>query len=98
MGGTNDSGPRKGKKINYAKQSMAKLMEQGKDQLRNAKTFHHEYGPGPEDKVIWDILGDGEEILEDVMTHPLLMGMHSRSAPIQFVTDRCVTFVIIIER
>ena len=70
VGGTNDSGPRKGKKINYAKQSMAKLMEQGKDQLRNAKTFHHEYGPGPEDKVIWDILGDGEEILEDVMTHP----------------------------
>ena len=70
MGGTNVSGPPKGKKINYAKQSMAKLMEQGKDQLRNAKTFHHEYGPGPEDKVIWDILGDGEEILEDVMTHP----------------------------
>ena len=39
--------------------------------MKIAKTFCHEYGPGPTDSITWEILTDGEEIMEDVMNHNL---------------------------
>jgi hypothetical protein len=71
-GGTGASASHGGqkKKVNYSKESQDEFLQLPIEDHRNAKSFIHKYGPGENESIIWTILQDDEQILEDTIDHP----------------------------
>ena len=71
-GGTGASASRGGrkKKVNYGKESQDEFLQLPIEDRRNAKSFIHKYGPGEDESIVWTILQDDEQILEDTIIHP----------------------------
>lgn len=50
-----------------SKESTKSFCKQSTEQLKSAKSFRHSYASGPNDHIVWTILGDDEQITEDAM-------------------------------
>ena len=72
-GGTGASSASRGgrkKKVKYGKELQDEFLQLPIKDHRNAKSFLHKYGPGENDCIVWTILQDDKQILEDTIYHP----------------------------
>ena len=61
---------KKKKKVSKKVESIRSFLSMSDDGVLDATTFDHYYGEGENDFIRWDILKEGEEIVDDVMQHP----------------------------
>ena len=69
----NDENPlpkKKKKKVTKKVASLRSFLDMSDECVLEAVTFDHYYGEDEGDFIRWDILKDGEEIVEDMMHHP----------------------------
>jgi len=67
---TEPSSTKKRKKITRKVASLQSFLSMSDEGVLEATSFDHYYGEGASDVIHWEILKEGEEIVEDVMQHP----------------------------
>jgi hypothetical protein len=65
-----ETSKKKKKKVSRKVASLQSFLNMSNDGVLAATTFAHYYGEGENDFIRWEILKEGDEIVDDVMQHP----------------------------